>query len=65
MTSKQMALEAIQRLDDNATLTEVRERIELLEALEKARDSVAKGEYVTQDEVERQFAEWAQQWNSK
>lgn len=60
-----MVLDAIERLPADATLTEIRERIEFLSALKDAEESIDRGEYIPHEEVEQAFASWVKQWHSK
>ena len=65
MSDKQLVLDVIQRLPANATLEQMRERVEFLAALKTAEGSLDRGEGVPQAEVERQFAARVKRWHSK
>jgi len=58
MTDKQMALNAIERLSQEAGLEEIRDRIEFLIAIREAEESLERGEFIPHEEVEREFASW-------
>lgn len=58
MSDKELVLDAIQRLSPDASLTEIRERVEFLAALREAEDSIERGEVVPHEDVEREFAAW-------
>jgi len=58
MTQKQLVLEAIEELPDNAPLNEIVERVEFLAAVQKGLDQLDRGEGVPHEEVKRQLAAW-------
>ena len=58
MSDKQLALESIQRLPDDASLETIAERLEFLAAIRKGLDAVERGETVSHEEVKRQLAAW-------
>ena len=65
MTDKELVLDAIDRLSPDATLAEIRERIEFLAALQEAEDAVERGDVVPHDEVEKEFASWVKSWHTR
>jgi predicted transcriptional regulator len=58
MSDKQLALDSIERLPDNASLDVIAERMEFLAAIRKGLDQVEKGQTVPHEEVKRQLATW-------
>ena len=58
MSDKQLVLESIERLPDDASLDVIAERIEFLAALRKGLGQLERGETVPHDEVKRQLASW-------
>jgi hypothetical protein len=58
MSDKQMILDALQRLPEDVTFEQVREEIEILAALRKARHASAEGRVYTQEEAKRKAAQW-------
>ena len=58
MSDKQLALESIQRLPEDASLDTIAERVEFLAAVRKGLDAVERGEVVSHEEVKRQLATW-------
>ena len=58
MTQKQLALQAISDLPDDAPLAEIVERVEFLAAIQKGLDQLDRGERIPHDEVKRQLASW-------
>lgn len=58
MSDKQLALESIQRLPEDASLDVIAERLEFLAAIRKGLDAVERGETVPHEEVKRQLATW-------
>lgn len=58
MSDKQLALESIQRLPEDASLDVIAERLEFMAAVRKGLDAVERGETVSHEEVKRQLATW-------
>ena len=58
MSDKQLALESIQRLPDDASLDAIAERLEFLAAIRKGLNQIERGEIVSHEEVKRQLATW-------
>ncbi len=56
MTQKQLALQAINELPDDAPLSEIVARVEFLAAIQKGLDQLDRGEGVPHEEVKRQLA---------
>jgi predicted transcriptional regulator len=56
-SAKQMALEAVKRLPDDATLEDAMERIYFLQKIERGLADVAAGRVVPHQEVVRRFEE--------
>jgi predicted transcriptional regulator len=56
MTQKQLALQAINELPDDAPLSEIVARMEFLAAIQKGLDQLDRGEGVPHEEVKRQLA---------
>lgn len=59
MTAKAVAIEAIQKLPDESTFDEIRERIEFIAGVRKGLDEIERGEVVSLDEVEKKIEKWA------
>jgi predicted transcriptional regulator len=58
MSDKQLALDSIQRLPDDASLDAITERLEFLAGIRKGLDQIERGETVSHEEVKRQLATW-------
>jgi predicted transcriptional regulator len=58
MSDKQLALDSIERLPENASLDVIAERVEFLAAIRKGLDQIERGETIPHDEVKRQLATW-------
>jgi predicted transcriptional regulator len=58
MSDKQLALDSIERLPEDANLDAIAERVEFLAAIRKGLDQIERGETVPHDEVKRQLAKW-------
>ena len=58
MSDKQLALDSIERLPDNASLDVIAERVEFLAAIRKGLGQIERGETIPHEEVKRQLATW-------
>jgi predicted transcriptional regulator len=58
MTQKELVLDVISELPDEASLDEIAQRIEFMAAIQKGIDQVDRGEGIPHDEVKRQLATW-------
>ena len=58
VSDKQLALESIQRLPDDASLDTIAERLEFLAAIRKGLNQIERGETLSHEEVKRQLATW-------
>ena len=58
MSDKQLVLDSIERLPDDASLEAIAERVEFLAAVRKGLDQIDRGETVPHEEVKRQLASW-------
>jgi predicted transcriptional regulator len=58
MSDKQLVLDSIQRLPEDASLEVISERVEFLAALNKGLDQIERGQTIPHDEVKRQLASW-------
>jgi len=57
-TAKQVALEIIDSLPDDCTLKDAAYRLYLRQLVEEAREDFREGRTFTQEEVEREAAQW-------
>jgi predicted transcriptional regulator len=58
MSDKQLVLESIERLPEDASLEVIADRVEFLAALRKGLGQLERGETVPHEEVKRQLASW-------
>ena len=58
MTQKQLVLNAINDLPDDASLSDIVERVEFLAAVQKGLEQLDRGLGIPHDEVKRQLASW-------
>jgi len=58
MSDKQLALDSIGRLPENASLDAIAERMEFLAAIRKGLNQIKSGQTVPHEEVKRQLAAW-------
>jgi hypothetical protein len=65
MSTKELVLEAIQRLPAGVSLQQIRDRIEFLAALDRAEQSLDRGKGLSQEEVEARFETSVRSWATK
>jgi hypothetical protein len=65
MSDKELFLDAIERLPNDATAAQINDRVAFIAALKQAEQSLDRGEGVPIREVEKQFSSWVKQWRSK
>jgi predicted transcriptional regulator len=58
MSTKELAMETIRDLPEDASWQEIDERIHFLAAIKKAREEVRRGAVVLHDEVRNLLDEW-------
>jgi predicted transcriptional regulator len=58
MSDKQLALESIQRLPDDASMETILERLRFMAGIREGLDAAERGETVSVEEVKRQLATW-------
>ena len=58
MSDKQLALNAIQRLPDNASLDTIAGRLTFLAGIRKGLAQIERGETVPHDQVKQELASW-------
>ncbi len=58
MTQKEMVLNAIRELPDNASVREIADRLEFMAAIQSGLDQLDRGEGIPHAEVKRQLASW-------
>ena len=58
MTQKELVLDAISELPDDASLDEIAGRVDFLAAIQKGFDQLDRGEGIPHEELKRQLASW-------
>ncbi len=58
MTTKQIAIQTIQELPDDATWDEIQERIRFVAEVRKGLRELDEGKGIPHDRVREEFAEW-------
>jgi hypothetical protein len=58
MSEKQIAIEAVQRMPENATLDDIAHRLQFLAVVQKGLDQVKRGKLSSHDQVKREPASW-------
>lgn len=56
MSDKQLVLDSIERLPDDASIEAIAERVEFLAAVRKGLDQIDRGQTLPHEEVKRQLA---------
>ena len=65
MTDKEVVLDALSRLPENASLEEIIEELQIMAAVRRRRTDIAAGRTKTQEEVRQLVESWATAWTSK
>lgn len=58
MTQKELVLDAISGLPDDASLEEIADRVEFLAGVQKGFNQLDRGEGIPHEEIKRQLASW-------
>jgi predicted transcriptional regulator len=58
MTQKELVLDAISELPDEASIDDIAERVEFLAAIQKGLDQLDRGEGIPHEQIKRQLATW-------
>jgi len=58
MTQKQIALDTISEVPDDASLADIADRMDFLAAIQRGFDQLDRGEGIPHEEVKRQLATW-------
>jgi predicted transcriptional regulator len=58
MTQKELVLDVISELPDEASLDDIAERVEFLAAIQKGLDQLDRGEGIPHEQIKRQLATW-------
>ena len=57
-TAKQLAREVLDGLPDDCSLEDIQYHLSVRQMIEQGREDVREGRYHTQDEIERDLAQW-------
>ena len=58
MSQKELVLEAIQELLDDASIDQIADRVEFIAAIQKGTDDIDRGDTIPHEEIKRQLAAW-------
>ena len=58
MSQKEMVLEAIQGLPDDASMKQIAYRVNFIAAVQEGMDEINRGNWVTHEEIEREMEKW-------
>ncbi|MEI6715892.1 MAG: hypothetical protein WCO60_19245 [Verrucomicrobiota bacterium] len=58
MSQKELVLEAIRELPDDATIDLIADRVDFIAAIQKGINDLDRGDVVPHEEVKRQLAAW-------
>jgi predicted transcriptional regulator len=59
MSAKQLVLNTVQNLPDDADLATIRDEVALLAALEEAEEDVVEGRVIPHEEISKLVRQWA------
>ncbi len=58
MSQKQLVIEAIQELPDDASIDQIADRVEFMAAIQKGIDDIDRGDTIPHEEIKKQLATW-------
>ena len=58
MSQKELVLDAIQELPDDASIDQIADRVEFLSEIQKGIDDIDCGDTVPHEEIKKQLAAW-------
>ncbi len=58
MSQKELVLDAIQELPDDASIDQIADRVEFMAAIQKGIDDIDRGDTIPHEEVKKQLAAW-------
>jgi predicted transcriptional regulator len=58
MSQKELVLDAIQELPDDASIDQIADRVEFLSAIPKGINDIDRGDTVPHEEIKKQLAAW-------
>jgi predicted transcriptional regulator len=58
MSQKELVLEAIQELPDDASIDQIADRVEFMAAVLKGIHDIDRGDIIPHEEIKKQLAEW-------
>lgn len=58
MSQKELVLEAIQDLPNDASIDQIADRVEFMAAVQKGIHDIDRGDFIPHDEIKRQLATW-------
>lgn len=58
MSQKELVLDVIQELPDDASIDQIADRVEFLAAIQKGINDIDRGDTVPHEEIKKQLAAW-------
>lgn len=58
MSQKELVLDAIQELPDDASIDQIADRVKFLAAIQKGINDIDRGDTVPHEEIKKQLAAW-------
>jgi len=58
MSQKELVIEAIQELPDDASMEQIADRVDFIAAIQKGIDDVDRGDVIPHEEIKKQLAAW-------
>ena len=58
MSNKELVLDALKQMPEDASLEEISEEIAILAAIKRGEDDIAAGRVISHEEMKKRIAEW-------
>ena len=58
MSQKELVLDAIQELPDDASIDQIADRVKFMAAIQKGIDDIDRGDTIPHEEIKKQLATW-------
>lgn len=58
MSQKELVIEAIRELPDDASIEQIADRVEFIAAIQKGMDDIERGDSIPHEDLKKQFVAW-------
>ena len=65
MTDKQAVIDALNRLPEMATLSEITEELQIMSSVKRGREDIQAGRLKSHEEVSQLVESWATEWTTR